>query len=98
MGKRAAFNKEMMEKVETHKFDKYFNNWIDPQVLRKFTSKRSKKNEKLWKKTYEFRYTKQMKKYGDALATINYKKNVCRKDCHKLVSDQKSLIKLTLLF
>ena len=86
---RAAYNKEMMEKVDTYKFDKYFNNWIDPRVLRKFTSKSTKKNEKLWKKTYKFRYTRQIKKYGDDIATINYKKNACRKDCHKLVSDQK---------
>ena len=85
---RAAYNREMMEKVDTYEFDKYFNNWIDPQVLKKFSSKSTKKNEKLWKNTYKIRHTKQIRTDGNHLAKINYKKNVCRKDCRKLVSDQ----------
>ena len=47
---RSAFDKESFSKVETFKHDKYFNNWIDPKVLKSFTSHPSK----AWKRSYGF--------------------------------------------
>ena len=48
---RAASNKAMLNSVETIKYDKNFNNWIDPEILKTFTKSRF---ENAWKKSYDF--------------------------------------------
>ena len=47
---RDASNKVMLNSVKTIKYDKNFNNWINPQVLKTFT-KRSYKTA--WNKSYD---------------------------------------------
>jgi hypothetical protein len=53
-GYRVAFNKKTLDQVETFKFDKYFNNWMDPKVFKAF----ARKPAKYWKKGYGFPYVK----------------------------------------
>ena len=52
-GYRAASNQEMLDKVDTFKFEVLFNNWINPKVLAKY----AKHPRKAWKRAYGFPYT-----------------------------------------
>ena len=83
---RDAYNKEMMDQVETYKYDKYFNNWINPKVLEKFTSKNAKKNKKMWEKSYGLKNCGQLKEYGRFHTAQNPSKKNWKKICYKAVS------------
>ena len=83
---RAAYTEDMLAEVKTYKYDKYFNNWINPKVLKKFTSKSAKKNKKIWKKSYGLKHSGQMKEYGKH-GTAKYPTNKSwKKICHNSVS------------
>ena len=58
-GFRRAFNKEMLNRTKTFEYDKYLNNFEDPEVFAAFT-KSEKSANKLWKKSYNQLYTKMM--------------------------------------
>ena len=52
---RAAFSEEKLNDVQQFKYDKNFNNWVDPKVLKSFT-KSTKSMRKTYKKSYGFPY------------------------------------------
>ena len=51
---RTASSKEQLNKVQQFKYDNHFNNFVDPKVLKYFSSTKSMR--KAWKKSYGFPY------------------------------------------
>ena len=49
---RAASSKAMLNRVKTVKYDNYFNNWVNPKVLKKYTKR---KFNTAWGKSYNFK-------------------------------------------
>ena len=81
---RTAHSQEMLERVNTYKYDKKFNNWIDPEVLQKYTSKSKKKVQQLWEKALKLKGAGQIKRYGSSAES---NKGIWKQLCHTLVSD-----------
>ena len=78
-GYRAASNQDAYNKVDTFKFDEYFNNWINPKVLEKFTQN----PQKAWKRGYGFPYTRGVRWNGKNINTGDA--TPCWWRCAKLV-------------
>jgi hypothetical protein len=55
-GYRRAFSDRSLNMVDSFKYDNNFNNWIDPKVLKKFTSN-IESITKSWKESYGFEFT-----------------------------------------
>ena len=79
---RTAFKKELLRKVDTFKFDKNFNNWIDPDVMREFT-KSTKNLKTVWKDSYSFPYVTGVQWNGKDINTGDPRP--CWRQCAKLV-------------
>ena len=77
---KAASNKQL-KKVRTIKYDKNFNNWIDPGVFKKFTKKSTVK--KAWAATYGFNVTRNQRWHLNKDNSIT--SDGCRRSCNKLV-------------
>ena len=75
---RAASNKGMLNSVGTFKYDKNFNNWIDPEVLKTFA--KSSLNT-IWGNSYDFSH----------LVFLNHAK--CERQCRKNIKKGKFLRK-----
>ena len=69
-----------MDKVKTYKFDKHFNNFIDPTVLHAFI----KNPRKEWQKSFGLPNAKQLPWAGDKRKTKDTTK--CHMKCAKLVN------------
>ena len=81
--KTAVTNKEW-KKVSSFKYDGGFNNWIDPRVLKKYTSSK-KSAKKSWKDSYGFKIVRFLPWDGKNKQTANYTN--CIKKCAKLVGE-----------
>ena len=79
--KKASSN-DTFTKVPSFKYDNGFNNWIDPNVLKKFTSSK-KLARKSWKDSYGLYSTSFLNWDGINMGTANNTK--CVKKCAKLV-------------
>ena len=80
---RAAHSQQMLDRVDTYQYDKNFNNWIEPKVLKKYTSKSKKKVHRLWEKALKLKGAGQLKKYG---TSDKSNKSMWKRLCHTLVS------------
>jgi hypothetical protein len=76
-GYRVAFDKKTLDEVATFKFDKYFNNWIDPNVFKAFT----RNPAKYWKKGHGFPYVKKQRRPKENRGTSSVD---CWKKCARL--------------
>ena len=81
---RTAFSKKMLKKVDTFKYDKNFNNWIDPDVMREFT-KSTRSLKTAWKKSYSFPYVTGVQWDGADINTGDGRP--CWRQCAKLVRE-----------
>merc|ERR1712142_943754 len=54
---RQAYSKEMLENATTFKYDNNLYNFEDPTVFKAFTEN-EKRGREIWKKTYNFQYTR----------------------------------------
>ena len=71
----------MLDNVETYKYDKYWNNNVDPKVLKTLTSN-ERKMRKVLRKSYGFRYTKMIPGYyarSNNVSSLNL--TACIKKC-----------------
>ena len=82
---RTAFSEEKLNKVQQFKYDNNFNNWVDPKVLKYFTSKKSLR--KAWKKSYGFPYVSVTSWDRKHKTPPNLTK--CFQKCAKYVSSRK---------
>jgi hypothetical protein len=80
VGYRVAYSQKTLDRVDTFKYDKNFNNWINPKVMKEFT--RSPK--KAWKQSYGFPYVKKVR--WDGVNLVNYNSAPCHQRCARLVS------------
>ena len=71
---REANNDIGLENVKINVFNKLYNNWIDPKVLKKFTMDK-KSSKKAWRRGYGYR----SKRMGQGL-------DICTEKCEKMVS------------
>ena len=79
---RTAFDKDMLENVDTFKYDNNFNNWIDPKVMREYT--RSNKHLKeVWKDSYSAPFATGL--HWDGTNLYSDEPRACWRRCAQLV-------------
>ena len=79
---RGASSKAILRSYETIPYDKNFNNWIDPTVLKRYTKRRF---EAAWKKSYD----------SGNLVYLDHAK--CERNCWKTLSKTKVSVEKSII-
>ena len=77
---RTAASKEDLDRVDTFRFDKNYNNFWDPNVLENFVTNIGE----TWKESYGFRYTSPIRWDGKTFYSGDVTR--CHVKCARLVS------------